>query len=144
MLAHCNLKQNMCLCSHHNLAYFPFMHCPLVANQKTRWSICSSFHNELHVNFLIFSGMFLVCGVKFSFPFFSSCPAIGFYYFSICQFQFSYSEGNQGKETWCYGSLWRDSLGALQRIEIRSWILLEWVFCVVHFLQKQVLNEVHV
>ena len=33
----CYLKQNMCLRS--KQAYFPFMHCPLVANQKTRWSI---------------------------------------------------------------------------------------------------------
>ena len=28
----------MCLCSK-NLAYFPFMHCPLVAKWKARWSI---------------------------------------------------------------------------------------------------------
>ena len=38
MIAHCNLKQNMCLCSKQS-SFFPFMHCPLVANQKTRWSI---------------------------------------------------------------------------------------------------------
>ena len=38
MLAHCNLKQNMWLCSK-QYSFFPFMHCPLVANRKTRWSI---------------------------------------------------------------------------------------------------------
>ena len=38
MLAHCNLKQNMWLCSKQS-SFFPFMHCPLVANQKTWWSI---------------------------------------------------------------------------------------------------------
>ena len=38
MLAHCNLKQNMWLCSKQS-SFFPFMHCPLVANRKTWWSI---------------------------------------------------------------------------------------------------------
>ena len=39
MLAHCNLKQNTWLCSKQS-SFFPFfMHCPLVANRKTRWSI---------------------------------------------------------------------------------------------------------
>ena len=28
-----------CVCVQNNLAYFPFIHCPLVANQKTRWYI---------------------------------------------------------------------------------------------------------
>ena len=32
----------LCACVQNNLAYFPFMHCPLVANQKTRWSISPS------------------------------------------------------------------------------------------------------
>ena len=36
MLAHCNLKQNLCS---KQSSFFPFMHCPLVANRKTRWSI---------------------------------------------------------------------------------------------------------
>ena len=39
MLAHCNSKQNTWLCSKQS-SFFPFfMHCPLVANRKTRWSI---------------------------------------------------------------------------------------------------------
>ena len=38
MLAHCNLKQNTWLCSKQS-SFFPFMHCPLVANRKTWWSI---------------------------------------------------------------------------------------------------------
>ena len=38
MLAHWNLKQNMWLCSKQS-SCFPFMHCPLVANRKTQWSI---------------------------------------------------------------------------------------------------------
>ena len=38
MLAHCYLKQNMWLCSKQS-SFFPLMHCPLVANWKTRWSI---------------------------------------------------------------------------------------------------------
>ena len=38
MLAHCNLKQNMWLCSKQS-SFFPLLHCPLVANRKTRWSI---------------------------------------------------------------------------------------------------------
>ena len=38
MLAHCNLKQNTWLWSKQS-SFFPFMHCPLVANRKTRWSI---------------------------------------------------------------------------------------------------------
>ena len=36
MLAHCNLKQNLCS---KQSSFFPFMHCPLVASWKTRWSI---------------------------------------------------------------------------------------------------------
>ena len=36
MLAHCNLKQNLCS---KQSSFFPFMHCPLVANWKTRRSI---------------------------------------------------------------------------------------------------------
>ena len=44
MLAHCNLKQNTWLCSKQS-SFFPFMHCPLVANQKTRWSIVQQFYN---------------------------------------------------------------------------------------------------
>ena len=46
MLAHCNLKENMWLCSKLS-SFFPFMHCPLVANQKTRWSITNANSNEL-------------------------------------------------------------------------------------------------
>ena len=38
ILAHCNLKQNMWLCSKQS-SIFPFMHCLLVANRKMRWSI---------------------------------------------------------------------------------------------------------
>ena len=38
MLAHCNLIQNTWLCSKQS-SFFPFMHSPLVANWKTRWSI---------------------------------------------------------------------------------------------------------
>ena len=44
MLAHCNLKQNMWLCSKQS-SFFPFMHCHLVANQKMRWSIEWIFYN---------------------------------------------------------------------------------------------------
>ena len=33
MLAHCNLKRNTWLCSKQS-SFFPFMHCPLVANQR--------------------------------------------------------------------------------------------------------------
>ena len=38
MLAHWNSKQNMWLCSKLS-TFFPFMHCPLVANRKVQWSI---------------------------------------------------------------------------------------------------------
>ena len=38
MLAHCNLKQNTWLCSK-QFSFFPLMHCPLVVNRKTWWSI---------------------------------------------------------------------------------------------------------
>ena len=38
MLAHCNLKQNTWLHSKQS-SFFPFVHCPLVANRKTQWSI---------------------------------------------------------------------------------------------------------
>ena len=31
--------KKICVCVQNNLAYFPFMHCPLVANWKMRWSI---------------------------------------------------------------------------------------------------------
>ena len=43
MLAHRNLKQNMSLCTKQS-CFFPFMYCPLVANQKSQWSIiCNAF-----------------------------------------------------------------------------------------------------
>ena len=32
-------KNKICICVQNNLAYFPFMHCPLVLNQKAQWSI---------------------------------------------------------------------------------------------------------
>ena len=38
MLSHCNLKQTMWLCSKPS-SFFPFKHCPLVANRKTWWYI---------------------------------------------------------------------------------------------------------
>ena len=33
------LKNQIYVCIQNNIAYFPFMHCPLVGNQKWRWSI---------------------------------------------------------------------------------------------------------
>ena len=33
------IRNKIIVCVQNNLAYFPFMHCPLVANRKTRWSI---------------------------------------------------------------------------------------------------------
>ena len=39
---HIAIKNKICVCVQNNLAYFPFMHCPLVLNQKVRWSIGKS------------------------------------------------------------------------------------------------------
>ena len=39
---HVILKNKIYVCVQNNLAYFPFMHCPRVANRKARWSIESS------------------------------------------------------------------------------------------------------
>ena len=36
---HVAFKNKICICVQNNLAYFPFMNWPLVANQKARWSI---------------------------------------------------------------------------------------------------------
>ena len=36
---HIAIKNKICVCVQNNLAYFPFMHYPLVANRKARWSI---------------------------------------------------------------------------------------------------------
>ena len=41
ILAHCNLKQNTWLHSKVS-SFFPFMHCPLVSNRKTQWSIVTN------------------------------------------------------------------------------------------------------
>ena len=49
MLAHCYLKQNMWLCSKQS-SFFPLMHCPLVVNRKTRWSI--DFNPSVYISFL--------------------------------------------------------------------------------------------
>ena len=46
-----NLKK-ICVCVQNNLAYFPFMHCPLVANWKTRWSI-GKVPDPIHSKFFI-------------------------------------------------------------------------------------------
>ena len=48
MLAHSNLKQNMCLRSKES-SFFPIMHCPLVVNRKMRWSIALSCFDPLNV-----------------------------------------------------------------------------------------------
>ena len=36
---HITIKNQIFVCVQNNLAYFPFIHCPLVGNQKRRWSI---------------------------------------------------------------------------------------------------------
>ena len=36
---HIAIKNKRCVSVQNNLAYFPFMHCPLVANGKVSWSI---------------------------------------------------------------------------------------------------------
>ena len=43
---HIAIKNKICVFVQNNLAYFPFMHCPLVSNQKALWSILTFTFSE--------------------------------------------------------------------------------------------------
>ena len=47
---HITINNQIFVCIKNNLAYFPFMHCPLVGNQKARWSIGSKFSRRLRTS----------------------------------------------------------------------------------------------